>query len=50
MGNTVVFKPAKLGVLLLSPLLGAFQKNHPAQWGATQLSQPFKLANYNPTA
>jgi glyceraldehyde-3-phosphate dehydrogenase (NADP+) len=26
MGNTVVFKPAKLGVLLLSPLLGVFQK------------------------
>ena len=30
MGNTVVFKPAKLGVLLLSPLLKAFQKSFPA--------------------
>jgi glyceraldehyde-3-phosphate dehydrogenase (NADP+) len=29
MGNTVVFKPAKLGVLLLSPLLEAFQKSFP---------------------
>ena len=29
MGNTVVFKPAKLGVLLLSPLLNAFQKSFP---------------------
>ena len=29
MGNTVVFKPAKLGVLLLSPLLQAFQKSFP---------------------
>ncbi len=29
MGNTVVFKPAKLGVLLLSPLLDAFQKSFP---------------------
>jgi glyceraldehyde-3-phosphate dehydrogenase (NADP+) len=30
MGNTLVFKPAKLGVLLLSPLLNAFQKSFPA--------------------
>ena len=29
MGNTVVFKPAKLGVLLFSPLLLAFQKSFP---------------------
>jgi glyceraldehyde-3-phosphate dehydrogenase (NADP+) len=29
MGNTVIFKPAKLGVLLLSPLLEAFQKSFP---------------------
>ncbi|MBC7640964.1 MAG: NADP-dependent glyceraldehyde-3-phosphate dehydrogenase [Flavobacterium sp.] len=29
MGNTVVFKPAKLGVLLLSPLLHAFHKSFP---------------------
>lgn len=29
MGNTVVFKPAKHGVLLLSPLLEAFQKSFP---------------------
>ncbi len=29
MGNTVVFKPAKLGVLLLSPLLKAFQNSFP---------------------
>ncbi len=29
MGNTVVFKPAKFGVLLLSPLLKAFQKAFP---------------------
>ena len=29
MGNTVVFKPAKLGVLLISPLLDAFQKSFP---------------------
>jgi glyceraldehyde-3-phosphate dehydrogenase (NADP+) len=29
MGNTVIFKPAKLGVLLLSPLLDAFQKSFP---------------------
>jgi glyceraldehyde-3-phosphate dehydrogenase (NADP+) len=29
MGNTVVFKPAKLGVLLLRPLLEAFQKAFP---------------------
>jgi len=30
MGNTAVFKPAKHGVLLLSPLLDAFQKSFPA--------------------
>ena len=30
MGNTVIFKPAKLGVLLLSPLLEAFHKSFPA--------------------
>ena len=30
MGNTVVFKPAKYGVLLIHPLLEAFQKNFPA--------------------
>jgi glyceraldehyde-3-phosphate dehydrogenase (NADP+) len=29
MGNTVIFKPAKLGVLLLSPLLEAFQSSFP---------------------
>ncbi len=29
MGNTVIFKPAKLGVLLLSPLLQAFQSSFP---------------------
>jgi glyceraldehyde-3-phosphate dehydrogenase (NADP+) len=29
MGNTSVFKPAKLGVLLLSPLLEAFQNSFP---------------------
>ena len=29
MGNTVVFKPAKYGVLLIRPLLEAFQKNFP---------------------
>ncbi len=29
MGNTVVFKPAKFGVLLLSPLLEAFQSSFP---------------------
>jgi glyceraldehyde-3-phosphate dehydrogenase (NADP+) len=29
MGNTTVFKPAKLGVLLLSPLLEAFQNSFP---------------------
>lgn len=29
MGNTVVFKPAKHGVLLLSPLLEAFQSSFP---------------------
>ncbi|TVZ57291.1 glyceraldehyde-3-phosphate dehydrogenase (NADP+) [Lutibacter sp. Hel_I_33_5] len=30
MGNTTVFKPAKYGVLLLSPLLEAFQNSFPA--------------------
>jgi len=30
MGNTVVFKPAKYGVLLIKPLLDAFQKSFPA--------------------
>ncbi|SDT90047.1 NADP-dependent glyceraldehyde-3-phosphate dehydrogenase [Halopseudomonas salegens] len=30
MGNTVVFKPAKLGVLLLRPLLAAFRDSFPA--------------------
>ncbi|MFB0961307.1 MAG: aldehyde dehydrogenase family protein, partial [Flavobacteriales bacterium] len=30
MGNTAVFKPAKHGVLLLSPLLEAFQTSFPA--------------------
>lgn len=29
MGNPVIFKPAKLGVLLISPLLEAFQKSFP---------------------
>ncbi|MBN1676831.1 MAG: NADP-dependent glyceraldehyde-3-phosphate dehydrogenase [Kiritimatiellae bacterium] len=29
MGNTVVFKPAKLGVLLLRPLLDAFRESFP---------------------
>jgi glyceraldehyde-3-phosphate dehydrogenase (NADP+) len=29
MGNTVIFKPAKLGVLLIYPLLEAFQKSFP---------------------
>lgn len=29
MGNTIVFKPAKYGVLLLQPLLEAFQKSFP---------------------
>jgi glyceraldehyde-3-phosphate dehydrogenase (NADP+) len=29
MGNTVIFKPAKYGVLLIRPLLEAFQKNFP---------------------
>jgi glyceraldehyde-3-phosphate dehydrogenase (NADP+) len=29
MGNTVIFKPAKLGILLLSPLLKAFQESFP---------------------
>lgn len=29
MGNTAVFKPAKLGVLLITPLLEAFQKAFP---------------------
>jgi glyceraldehyde-3-phosphate dehydrogenase (NADP+) len=30
MGNTAIFKPAKHGVLLLSPLLDAFQSSFPA--------------------
>ncbi len=30
MGNTVVFKPAKYGVLLIRPLLEAFQESFPA--------------------
>ena len=30
MGNTVVFKPAKYGVLLIRPLLSAFRDNFPA--------------------
>ncbi|WP_413231740.1 NADP-dependent glyceraldehyde-3-phosphate dehydrogenase [Marinobacter sp.] len=30
MGNTVVFKPAKYGVLLIGPLLAAFQRCFPA--------------------
>jgi glyceraldehyde-3-phosphate dehydrogenase (NADP+) len=30
MGNTVVFKPAKYGVLLIRPLIEAFRKNFPA--------------------
>lgn len=30
MGNTVVFKPAKYGVLLIRPLLKAFQESFPA--------------------
>lgn len=29
MGNTVIFKPAKLGVLLISPLLDAFRSSFP---------------------
>ncbi len=29
MGNTVILKPAKIGILLLSPLLEAFQKSFP---------------------
>lgn len=29
MGNTAIFKPAKLGVLLITPLLDAFQKAFP---------------------
>ena len=29
MGNTVIFKPAKLGVLLISPLLEAFKESFP---------------------
>ncbi len=29
MGNTTIFKPAKLGVLLISPLLEIFQNNFP---------------------
>jgi glyceraldehyde-3-phosphate dehydrogenase (NADP+) len=30
MGNTVVFKPAKYGVLLIRPLIEAFRRNFPA--------------------
>jgi glyceraldehyde-3-phosphate dehydrogenase (NADP+) len=30
MGNTAIFKPAKHGVLLIAPLLDAFQKSFPA--------------------
>jgi len=30
MGNTAIFKPAKFGVLLMSPLLEAFQNSFPA--------------------
>lgn len=30
MGNTTIFKPAKFGVLLISPLLEAFQNSFPA--------------------
>ena len=30
MGNTTIFKPAKLGVLLITPLLEAFQESFPA--------------------
>jgi glyceraldehyde-3-phosphate dehydrogenase (NADP+) len=30
MGNTVVFKPAKFGVLLIRPLLEAFRDSFPA--------------------
>ncbi|WP_122665781.1 aldehyde dehydrogenase family protein, partial [Pseudomonas viridiflava] len=30
MGNTVVFKPAKFGVLLIRPLLEAFRGSFPA--------------------
>ena len=30
MGNTAIFKPAKLGVLLLTPLMEAFQNSFPA--------------------
>ena len=30
MGNTTIFKPAKFGVLLMSPLLEAFQSSFPA--------------------
>ena len=29
MGNTAIFKPAKLGVLLLTPLMEAFQNSFP---------------------
>ena len=29
MGNTIVFKPAKYGVLLLTPLIDAFKKHSP---------------------
>jgi acyl-CoA reductase-like NAD-dependent aldehyde dehydrogenase len=31
MGNTVVFKPAKHGVLLISPLLEAFRNSFPSE-------------------
>lgn len=30
MGNTAIFKPAKFGVLLIAPLLAAFQESFPA--------------------
>ena len=29
MGNTAIFKPAKLGVLLITPLLEAFKESFP---------------------
>ena len=29
MGNTAIFKPAKFGVLLISPLMEAFQNSFP---------------------
>merc|ERR1711965_445130 len=29
MGNTAIFKPAKIGVLLITPLLQAFQESFP---------------------